>query len=135
MIAAGMHVNAVGGDCLGKTELDAGVLEGAAIFVEYEPQTRIEGDIQQMSPDFPVTELWRVLSGEAAGRANASQVTVFDSVGFALEDYSALSFIRDMAHEHHIGKPIELIPTLRDPKNLFGALQLQRDCQKQTEFA
>lgn len=82
-----------------------------------------------------MTELWRVRSGEAAGRTNASQVTVFDSVGFALEDYSALSFIRDMAHEHHIGKSIELIPALRDPKNLFGALQLQHDCQKQTEFA
>lgn len=135
MIAAGMHVNAVGGDCPGKTELDAGVLEGAAVFVEYEPQTRIEGDIQQMSPEFPVTELWRVLSGQAAGRTSVSQVTVFDSVGFALEDYSALSFIRDMAQEHHIGKAIELVPALQDPKNLFGALQLQRSGQEQTEFA
>jgi len=135
MIATGMHVNAVGGDCPGKTELDAAVLEGAAVFVEYEPQTRIEGDIQQMSPEFPVTELWRVLSGQAAGRTNASQVTVFDSVGFALEDYSALSFIRDMAQEYHIGKPIELVPALYDPKNLFGALQLQPNGHKQTESA
>jgi ornithine cyclodeaminase len=135
MVTAGMHINAVGGDCPGKTELDASVLEGAAVFVEYEPQTRIEGDIQQMSPDFPVTELWRVLSREAPGRSSASQVTVFDSVGFALEDYSALSFIRDMANEHNIGRTIELIPSLSDPKNLFGALELQRELRKQMAFA
>jgi ornithine cyclodeaminase len=135
MVTAGMHINAVGGDCPGKTELHASVLEGASVFVEYEPQTRIEGDIQQMSPDFPVTELWRVLSRQAPGRSSASQVTVFDSVGFALEDYSALTFIRDTAREHHIGKTIELIPALSDPKNLFGALEVQRERHKQMAFA
>jgi ornithine cyclodeaminase len=135
MVTAGMHINAVGGDCPGKTELHASVLEGAAVFVEYEPQTRIEGDIQQMSPDFPVTELWRVLSRQAPGRNSASQVTVFDSVGFALEDYSALTFLRDMAQEHQIGRIIELVPTLSDPKNLFGAFEQQCDRHEQTAFA
>jgi ornithine cyclodeaminase len=122
MLAPGMHVNAVGGDCPGKTELHRGVLERASVFVEYEPQTRIEGDIQQMDPDFPVTELWRVLSGEAAGRTDERQITVFDSVGFALEDYSALTFIRDMASRLGIGEVVKLIPETADPKNLFGAL-------------
>jgi len=135
MITAGMHINAVGGDCPGKTELHASVLEAAAVFVEYEPQTRIEGDIQQMSPDFPVTELWRVMSAQASGRTNASQVTVFDSVGFALEDYSALTFIRDIANEYHIGKTVELIPALNNPKNLFGALELQSSPRSEMAFA
>lgn len=135
MVTAGVHVNAVGGDCPGKTELHAGVLERAAVFVEYEPQTRIEGDIQQMSADFPVTELWRVLAGKAPGRSNVSQVTVFDSVGFALEDYSALTFIRDIAQEYRIGKTIELIPSLSDPKNLFGMLQTEELPYVQREFA
>lgn len=135
MITAGVHINAVGGDCPGKTELHEEVLESAAVFVEYEPQTRIEGDIQQMSPDFPVTELWRVLSGKAPGRSSASQVTVFDSVGFALEDYSALTYIRDIAQEHHLGKTIELIPSLSDPKNLFGMLKLESLLTSQVEFA
>jgi ornithine cyclodeaminase len=88
-----------------------------------------------MSLDFLVTELWRVLSRQAPGRSSASQVTVFDSVGFALEDYSALTFIRDTAREHHIGKTIELIPALSDPKNLFGALEVQRERHKQMAFA
>ena len=122
MVEPGMHVNAVGGDCPGKTELHRGVLEGAAVFVEYEPQTRIEGDIQQMPADFAVTEFWRVLAGDAPGRVHARQVTVFDSVGFALEDHAALTYMRDAAIELGLGEAIDLVPQAGDPKDLFGRL-------------
>jgi ornithine cyclodeaminase len=126
MVEPGMHFNAVGGDCPGKTELHRGVLEAADVYVEYEPQTRIEGDIQQMPADFPVTELWRVLAGERPGRkpeaAGATQVTVFDSVGFALEDYAALSWIGEAAAELGIGDILELVPLPADPKNLYALL-------------
>jgi ornithine cyclodeaminase len=123
MLEPGMHLNAVGGDCPGKTELHPGVLAQAAVFVEYEPQTRIEGDIQQMAPDFAVTELWRVLEGSLPGRRDGAQVTVFDSVGFALEDYAALCFVHETAVALGIGEFIELIPHTADPKNLFGLLR------------
>ena len=122
MVEPGMHINGVGGDCPGKTELHPGVLLAASVFVEYEPQSRIEGDLQQMPADFAVTELWRVLTGLAAGRTWAGEVTVFDSVGFALEDFSALRLMRDMAHELGLGTPLALIPALADPKDLFAAL-------------
>ena len=122
MVEPGMHINGVGGDCPGKTELAADVLRHAAVFVEYAPQTRVEGDIQQMPVDFPVTELWQVLAGKAAGRTDHSMVTVFDSVGFALEDFSALRFMRDAAAELGLGEKIALIPDSPDPKNLFGQL-------------
>ncbi|MCS6810747.1 MAG: ornithine cyclodeaminase [Tepidimonas sp.] len=123
MIEPGMHLNAVGGDCPGKTELHADVLRAARVFVEYEPQTRIEGDIQQLPADFPVTELWQVLTGQAAGRRAASEVTIFDSVGFALEDYAALRFVYAAAERLGLGDELDLIPDLEDPKNLFGLLQ------------
>jgi ornithine cyclodeaminase len=123
MLAPGMLINAVGGDCPGKTELHADVLRQAQVFVEYAPQTRIEGDIQQLPHDFEVTELWEVLAGQRAGRASDEAVTVFDSVGFALEDFSALRFLRDAATELGIGQPIHLVPELADPKDLFGALR------------
>jgi ornithine cyclodeaminase/alanine dehydrogenase-like protein (mu-crystallin family) len=60
-------------------------------FVEFPPQTRIEGEIQQMDANYPVTEFWRVVTGKAAGRRDASQITLFDSVGFAIEDFSRAS--------------------------------------------
>lgn len=120
MIEPGMHLNAVGGDCPGKTELHPDVLRAAKIYVEYEPQTRIEGDIQQLPAHHPVTELWRVLAGQAAGRQSASDVTVFDSVGFALEDYSALRYIHQRATAENLGIEVELVPTDGDPKDLFA---------------
>ncbi len=123
MIQPGMHLNAVGGDCPGKTELHADVLTVGSVFVEYAPQTRVEGDIQQMSADFAVTELWQVLAGEHPGRASATEVTVFDSVGFALEDYSALRYMADAAGELGLGERIALIPDMADPKDLFGVLR------------
>ncbi|MNX26824.1 L-lysine cyclodeaminase [compost metagenome] len=123
MIEPGMHINALGGDCPGKTELHADVLRAGPVFVEYEPQTRIEGDLQQMPADFPVTELWRVLTGQAAGRRSAGEVTIFDSVGFALEDFSALRWLRDCAAAHGIGTRIEVAPALQDPKDLFNVVR------------
>ena len=119
MIEPGMHINAVGGDCPGKTELHADVLRGARVFVEYEPQTRIEGDIQQLPADFPVVELWRVLAGAQEGRQGPDQVTVFDSVGFALEDYSTLRYVLEQSTRRNLGVDVELVPHADDPKDLF----------------
>jgi ornithine cyclodeaminase len=122
LIAPGVHVNAVGGDCPGKTELARDVLDMGSVFVEFEPQTRIEGDIQQMPADFPVTELWQVLTGARRGRRSADEITIFDSVGFALEDFSALRFMRDLAQQLGVEDRLALIPALPDPKNLFAFL-------------
>jgi len=121
MIEPGMHINAVGGDCPGKTELHPAVVGLARVVVQYEPQTRIEGEIQQMAPDFPVVELWRVLAGLERGRLRDDQITVFDSVGFALEDFSTLRYIRDLAEEQATQRRIDLLPRMGiDPKNLYG---------------
>ena len=122
MVRPGMHINAVGGDCPGKTELHADVLRmpGIHVVVEYEPQSRIEGEIQQMPADFPVTEFTRVCSGQGAARASREQITIFDSVGFALEDYSVLRFLHALLKEQRAGRQIDLVPALADPKDLFG---------------
>ena len=93
LVGAGVHINAIGGDCPGKTELDPRILRRATVFVELPEQTRVEGEIQQLEPDFPVTELWRVLTGDAPGRTADDQLTIFDSVGFAIEDFAALTFL------------------------------------------
>lgn len=119
MLEPGMHINGVGGDCPGKTELHADVLRAGRVFVEYEPQTRVEGDIQQLPAEFPVVDLWRVLAGTAEGRQDAAQITVFDSVGFALEDYSTLRLVHQLALQHGMGCDVELVPVSDDPKDLF----------------
>jgi ornithine cyclodeaminase len=123
MVAPGMHFNAVGGDCPGKTELHSDILKrpDTRIVVEYEPQSRIEGEIQQLSSDSPVIEFADVVSGAKQGRSSAAEITVFDSVGFALEDYSALRFLHDLIRERpEFCRQIDLVPELDDPKDLFG---------------
>lgn len=122
MVGAGVHINAVGGDCPGKTEIHRDVLLRSAIFVEYPPQTRIEGDIQQLAPDHPVEELWQVIAGVAPGRRDARQVTLFDSVGFAIEDFSALRYVHERIRETGTYAELDLIADPDDPRDLFGML-------------
>jgi ornithine cyclodeaminase len=119
-VQPGTHLNAIGGDCPGKTELDPAILDRAAVFVEYTPQTRIEGELQNKPADFAVTELWEVVTGAAPGRTSADQVTLFDSVGFAIEDFSALRYLRDSVTGTSACVDIDLIAAPDDPKDLFG---------------
>lgn len=123
MVGPGIHINAIGGDCPGKTELHRDILLRADIFVEYPPQTRIEGEIQQLPADHPVTELWEVIAGKAVGRKSASQITLFDSVGFATEDFSALRYIRDQLATTGHYVDLDMLADPDDPRDLFGMVR------------
>ena len=129
MIVPGMHLNAVGGDCPGKTELHPDILRrpDIRVVVEFEPQSRIEGEVQQMEPDYPVAELTDVLAGRRSARANEREVTLFDSVGFALEDFSALRYLRRVHQEMRgMQQQIDLVPDLENPKDLYSLLAARR---------
>ncbi|SLN43007.1 L-lysine cyclodeaminase [Falsiruegeria litorea R37] len=123
MVGAGVHINAIGGDCPGKTELAAGILQRSDIFVEYPPQTRIEGEIQQLADDHPVIEFWQVVTGQHKGRVSDRQITLFDSVGFAIEDFSALRYVRDQLEATGLYHALDLLADPDDPRDLFGMLQ------------
>lgn len=123
MVGAGVHINAIGGDCPGKTELAADILKRSDVFVEFPPQTRIEGEIQQMPEDFPVTEMWEVIEGKAAGRRDDKQITLFDGVGFAIEDFSALRYIRDQVKDSGFCENLDMLADPDDPRDLFGMVQ------------
>ncbi len=123
MIEPGVHLNAVGGDCPGKTELHVDILrrEDVRIVVEYEPQSRIEGEIQHLASDSPVIEFADVVNGVQPGRGSNQEITLFDSVGFALEDYSSLRLLHELIGERpEFCRQIDLVPELEDPKDLFG---------------
>ena len=124
MIEPGMHLNAVGGDCPGKTELHPDILArpDARVVVELEAQSRIEGELQQMPADFAATEFEQIVRGIVPGRRSEAEVSIFDSVGFALEDFSALQVLHRLVQENpECASQIDLVPELDDPKNLYGA--------------
>ena len=122
-VGAGVHINAIGGDCPGKTELHRDIVSRSSVFVEYPPQTRIEGEIQQMDPDHPVTELWEVLAGKTSGRSSLNEVTLFDGVGFAIEDFSALRYVHGKIEGTPFFDNLDMIADPDDPRDLFGMLQ------------
>jgi ornithine cyclodeaminase len=138
MIEPGMHLNAVGGDCPGKTELHGDILrrKDVRIVVEFEPQARIEGEIQHLDASTQVTEFAELLGGRQPGRSHDREVTLFDSVGFALNDFSSLRYLKHLNDEHPEGaQRIDLIPEMDDPKDLFSGLASERPRQRRRRFA
>ncbi len=117
----GLHINTIGGDCPGKTECDKDILSRAKIVVEYLQQSLHEGEIQQMGNSASVyAELWELVTGKKKGRESDQEITLFDSVGFAIEDFAILKFMYAMAIKNNMGASMDLIPQLNDPKDLFS---------------
>lgn len=122
MIGDGVHINAIGGDCPGKTELHRDILLRSEIFVEYPPQTWVEGEIQQLDHSHPITELWKVITGQEKGRTGDRQITLFDSVGFAIEDFSALKYVSRKIQDTEFFDQLDMLADPKDPRDLFGML-------------
>ncbi len=126
MVGAGVHINAIGGDCPGKTELHRDILLRSDIFVEHTPQTRVEGEIQQLAEDHPVTPVWEVMAGTSPGRTSSAQITIFDGVGFAIEDFSALRYVSRAVDGTPYCTMLDMVADPDDPRDLFGMLQRSR---------
>lgn len=122
----GQHICGIGGDSPGKTELEPLILTHCKVVVEYFEQTVHEGEIQNLDMDAQehvYAELWEIISGVKPGRSKSDEITVFDSVGFALEDFSILRLSYQLAKDYNLGKEVKLIPNaLANCKNLYGLL-------------
>lgn len=115
-IASGTHIHTMGGDCPGKTELDKNLLMQSKVVVEYKPQSLMEGEMQQCLNNGVYAELWELICKKKPGRTNEQEITIFDSVGFALKDFSILHVVYELAEEYQLGTEFTLIPELDDPK-------------------
>jgi len=97
---------------------------------------RIEGEIQQLGGAGQVTELGGHITGATAGSSSDREVTIFDSVGFALNDFSALRYLHRLnAEQPDGGQRIDLIPEPDDPKDLFAGLAQRSRARAAPEFA
>ncbi len=125
-IKPGVHINGIGGDSEGKTELEFSLLPRYRIVVEYFDQCVREGEIQRFTKakakKHVSAELHELITGAKLGRENESQITLYDSVGIALEDYSALKLTYALAKRYKLSRELNLTPTLIDPKNLISLL-------------
>ncbi len=125
-IKEGVHINGIGGDTIGKTELEFSILDRSRIVVEYFDQCVIEGEIQRFPKDEArgkiYAELHELITGAKSGRENETDITLYDSVGIGLEDYSALKFTYELANRYNLGQELNLTPVLSDPKDLISVL-------------
>ena len=125
-VKPGMHINGLGGDCVGKTELERDILFRGKVIVEYTEQSMMEGDIQQLTQEevnqVLHAEMWEIILGNKSGRETAEEVTIFDSVGFAIEDFAGLRLTYDLVNKYGLGEDIEMTPSITDPKDLISIL-------------
>jgi ornithine cyclodeaminase/alanine dehydrogenase-like protein (mu-crystallin family) len=113
-IAEGTHVNAIGANFLGKAEVDAvGVRRCDAIVVDSKEQARLEaGDFVQPLEDgsihwADIHELGQIIVGRYTGRAHAQDVTLFKSLGIAIEDIAVAARVYVKAQEAKVGRWLE----------------------------
>lgn len=125
-IVNGVHINGIGGDSVGKTELEFSILSRSKIVVEYFDQSAVEGEIQRFTKKEAKkrvhAELYELITGKKSGRENKKEITLYDSVGIGLEDYSALKFAYKLAEKYNLGQELNMTPVLENPKNLISLL-------------
>jgi len=122
-IKPGTHIHAMGGDCPGKTELSQALLKKSKLIVEFTEQSLIEGEIQQLGAEHIYAELWQIINNQLPGRVDNNEITIFDSVGFALEDLSTLKLVYRLAQDYNFGEQVYLTPELDNPKDLYSLLK------------
>ncbi len=114
-IAAGAHINAVGACVPFAREIDAATVAAARLFVDKrESALQESGDILLAVRDGAITsehiraELGEVLPGVEPGRTSADEITMFESLGLAVEDLAAAAHCYKKAQENGRGSWIDL---------------------------
>jgi ornithine cyclodeaminase len=109
-VSAGAHVNAVGSCTPHTRELDAATVAASGLFVDSVESTVNEaGDYLlalkegAVGPEHIRAELGEVLRGTKPGRTSAGEITLFKSLGLAVEDLAAAAYLYDRAQEKGAG--------------------------------
>jgi len=113
-LAPGTHLNAAGASIRTSRELSSETVAAATLFVDRRESTLNEsGDYllaveeQGIGPDHIVAELGEVLAGIHPGRRTDDELTVFKSLGIAVEDLAAAELCVARAHERGVGVEVD----------------------------
>jgi ornithine cyclodeaminase/alanine dehydrogenase-like protein (mu-crystallin family) len=117
-----LHINAVGSDFPGKIELPRSLVRRAFVCADFPEQARREGECQQLDPAAIGASLAELVERADEFALRRSQLTVFDSTGWALEDHAAFGVLLRHAEALGIGSPAERIATASDPWNPYAFL-------------
>ncbi|HEX5657255.1 MAG TPA: ornithine cyclodeaminase family protein [Polyangiales bacterium] len=116
MIGPGTHINAMGADGPGKQELDPQILLDARVIIDELEQSTHGGELnvpiaQGLYAEAQIAAtLGEVILGTKPGRTSASDITVFDSTGLAIQDVAVAAALYELARQRGVGQSIELVP-------------------------
>lgn len=111
----GVHINAVGSHRPDYREIDAATMKGAKVFVDSREAIMAEcGDVLLAIKDGAITadhasaEIGELLAGRKAGRTNPKEITLYKSVGIAIQDVAAARLVYQKALREKIGTKVEI---------------------------
>jgi ornithine cyclodeaminase/alanine dehydrogenase-like protein (mu-crystallin family) len=117
----GTHINAVGGDSPNKVELEKSLLERAKVIVDFMDQAVYEGESQQISRDKIYGDLAEIVTRIKIGRIKDDEVTIFDSVGFAMEDLQVYKLVYELAIKEGIGRRVNIASRPKYSKSIYDS--------------
>lgn len=113
-LAPGTHVSAIGANTRSKSELDADCFRRARVVADSREQVLDEsGDLREavesgrVSPDVVYAELGELAAGLKQGRTSPEEITIFKSVGVALQDVAVAASLFEMARSRGLGTQLD----------------------------
>jgi len=114
-----IHINAVGSDFPGKTELPINLLKRSLVVPDFLSHALIEGECQQLEASDIGPDLVKLVQNRSDFEYAKTSSTVFDSTGWALEDQVVMDLFLDLAIEFGIGLELAIENTSADAKNPY----------------
>lgn len=118
-----LHVNAIGSDMPGKTELPVSLLKRSLVCPDFREQAICEGECQQLSESEIGPGLIEIVKERRAYEGARDRTTVFDSTGWAIEDHVSMGVILEYAVEAGLGTRVQIEGVSDDPRNPYGFLR------------
>ena len=118
-VREGAHINAVGACAANQGELEKRLLNKAKIVVDFKDQAIHEGEIQKLSKRKICADLSDVIVHHKQPRRNESEITIFDSVGFAMQDLQTFRLIYELSTNEKVGKLVNISAKPTYSKNLY----------------
>ena len=121
-----LHINAVGADLPGKTELPLDLLRNAFVVPDFIAQATSEGECQQLAAEDIGPSITELATTPEAFVNRKHCLTVFDSTGWALEDFVAIQLAIELAADCRIGSRVAIESMKSDPWNPYEELNPTR---------
>lgn len=119
-----LHINAVGSDFPGKTEVPIELLHQAVVCPDFPAQAMREGECQLLAPEAVGPNIVELLRQPSEFTGLRNKLTVFDSTGWALVDHLVALEVLELARSHGVGQEIDLEsvpPDANDPYSFLGS--------------